>query len=157
MIKGIKIITGDNFKDKRGYIWTSWNNTKTKMLFKHDKFATFKKNVFRGFHWDEKTWKLMSCVFGEILLTVVNCNKMSKEYLKFQQIKLSHKKNMQVLIPPKFGNATLCLSKDAVLHYKLFYNGAYSDVNKQYSMKWNDKRMNINWPKSKFILSKRDR
>ena len=99
----------------------------------------------------------MSCVYGKILLTIVNYDKKSKDYLKNKQIYLSHKKNIQILIPPKFINSTLCLSKNAVLHYKLSYKGKYNDVNKQFSVKWNDPRLKISWPKVKFILSKRDK
>jgi dTDP-4-dehydrorhamnose 3,5-epimerase len=157
MIKGIKIIYGNNHKDQRGFIWTSWKQKKNDINFNHDKFSTFKRNVFKGFHWDNKTWKLMSCVFGKILLTIVNCKKESDQYLEFYQLELSHTKNIQVLIPPMFGNSTLCLSDEAVLHYKLSYNGKYNDTNKQYSMKWHDKRLKINWPKVKFVLSKRDK
>jgi dTDP-4-dehydrorhamnose 3,5-epimerase len=157
MIKGIKIYNNKNFKDHRGYIWTSWEKSKFKIKFKHDKFASFKKNVLRGIHWDNKTWKLMSCVFGKLLLTVVNCEKKSKNYLDHFQIILSHSSNTQVLIPPYYGNATLCLSKEAVLHYKLSYSGNYNDANQQNSMKWNDKRLKIKWPKKKFILSSRDK
>ena len=157
MIKNFKIIKNSNYKDSRGYIWTSWEKSKTKIKFNHDKFATFEKNVFRGFHGDSKTWKLMSCVYGKILLTIVNYDKKSKDYLKNKQIYLSHKKNIQILIPPKFINSTLCLSKNAVLHYKLSYKGKYNDVGKQFSVKWNDPRLKISWPKVKFILSKRDK
>ena len=41
----------------------------------------------------------MSCVYGKILLTIVNYDKKSKDYLKNKQIYLSHKKNIQILIP----------------------------------------------------------
>ena len=39
--------------------------------FKHDKFALSNFNVLRGLHGDNKTWKLVSCVFGEIYQVVV--------------------------------------------------------------------------------------
>ena len=50
----------------------------------------------------------------------------------------------------------LCLSNECVLHYKLSYKGRYDDTDKQFSIKWNDKRINIKWPIKKPILSKRD-
>jgi dTDP-4-dehydrorhamnose 3,5-epimerase len=99
----------------------------------------------------------MSCPFGEILLVIVNCKKKSKQYLKHTSFKISHKNNTQILIPPNFGNATLCLSNEAVLHYKLHYEGKYNDVSDQQSMKWNDNRLKFKWPKKKFILGKRDK
>ena len=159
MLKGIKIFKRSVFKDKRGYLWTSWKNSKKyKINFNHDKFSLSKKNVFRGLHYDNKTWKLVSCVYGSIFFVVVNCNKKSNQYLETFTIKLNHKDNRQILVPPNFANGHLCLSKDCVFHYKLFYKGAYSDVKSQKNIKWNDKRLDIKWPKNiTFITSGRDK
>ena len=159
MIKGIKIFKGANFKDKRGLLWTSWKKNKRENLFyKHDKFSSSKKNVLRGLHYDNKTWKLISCVYGSVFFVVVNCDKKSKEYLKFFSLELNSKNNIQILVPPKFANGHLCLSKNCLFHYKLAYDGKYSDVKNQKVLKWNDKRLNINWPQTKnLIMSKRDK
>lgn len=159
MLKGIKVFKNSIFKDHRGYLWTSWKKNKSfKINFNHDKFSLSKKNVFRGMHYDNKTWKLLSCVYGAIFLVVINCDKKSNQYLKNFTVKLTHKDNKHVLVPPNFANGHLCLSRDCVLHYKLYYKGKYSDVKSQQNIKWNDKRLNIKWPKKvKFILSERDK
>ncbi len=159
MIKGIKIIKGSVFKDKRGKLWTSWKKNK-KILpnFKHDKFSISKKNVFRGLHYDQKTWKLISCVYGKFFFVVVNCKKTSRDYLKVFTTILSDKENVQILVPPGYANGHLCLSDNCVFHYKLSYNGKYSDVKSQKVLKWNDPRIKINWPKKqKLITSERDK
>ena len=83
MIKKIKIQKGTNFKDKRGLLWTSWKkNKKDKIIFNHDKFSISKKKVLRGLHYDNKTWKLISCVYGKVFFVVVDCRKKSKNFLK---------------------------------------------------------------------------
>lgn len=157
-LKNIIIFKGDNFRDKRGYIWTSWkNNKKLKNVFRHDKFSLSKKNVFRGLHYDNKTWKLVSCVYGKVFLVIVNCNKKSSDYLKTYTIYLTQKKNVQILIPPKYANGHLCLSNECLFHYKFSYTGDYPDVNEQFSIKWNDKKINVKWPIADPILSKRDK
>lgn len=143
-------------KDKRGTIWTSWSKEKIKMNFNHDKFSMSKKNVLRGFHGDSKTWKLISCVYGEFLFVVVNYDKKSKNYLKKQKWILSQQNKKKILVPPKFLNAHLCLSKECIFHYKLFYNGKYNGAKYQLSIAWNDKRLNVNWPVNRPILSSRD-
>lgn len=150
------------FKDERGYIWTSWKNNKKKYFnlnFKHDKFALSKKNVLRGFHWDKKTWKMISSTYGKIFLAVVNLQQNDKDYFKTKTYILDAKKNnLQILIPPYYANATVCLSDECVLHYKLAYPGNYNDAKQQNSIKWNDDRINVKWPKlSKIILSRRDK
>lgn len=157
----IKIIKETIFKDNRGLIWTAWEKKNKKfpnLNFIHDKFALSKKNVLRGIHWDTKTWKLISCVYGKIFFVVVNCNNKSKNYLRHKKIILKQDENISVLVPPMFGNAMLCLSKTCILHYKLSYEGKYNDYNKQFTLKWNDPKLKISWPiKKKVILSSRDK
>jgi len=154
----LKKFSNSIFKDHRGYYWTSWENKKfTNIKFNHDKFSISKKNVLRGLHGDNKTTKLISCVYGEIFFVVVNYNPKSVNYCKYKSIVLNHKSNQQILVPPNFLNGFLCLSSECVLHYKLSYNGSYNDVNDQISVKWNNKKINIKWPKKKYILSNRDK
>ena len=62
-----------------------------------------------------------------------------------------------VLIPPNFASAHLCMTKKCVFHYKFSYKGAYPDVKRQISFKWNDPKLKIKWPIKKPILSKRDK
>jgi len=155
----IKTFCNSAFIDKRGLYWTSWERKKhPKLEFNHDKFSLSKKNVLRGLHGDNKTWKLVSCVFGEVFFVLVNYDKKSKSYLKFKTYKLSHKNRLQILIPPNYLNGFLCMTKDCVFHYKLAYKGKYNDVKNQINLKWNDKKLNIKWPQKKnLILSKRDK
>mgnify|MGYP000067253558 CR=1 FL=1 len=159
MMKSIKIIRGTAFRDQRGLLWTSWKKkSKQKLEFNHDKFSISKKKVLRGLHYDNKTWKLISCVYGKVFFVVVDCRKKSKNYLKTFSMILDETKNIQVLIPPYFANGHLCLSNNCVFHYKLSYKGKYSDVKSQKVLKWNDKRLKIKWPlKKDIILSKRDK
>ena len=158
MIKKIKIISGTAFKDKRGLLWTSWKkNSKQRLKFNHDKFSMSKKKVLRGLHYDSKTWKLISCVYGKVFFVAVDCRKNSKNNLKTFSMILNGNKNVQVLVPPYFANGHLCLSKDCVFHYKLSYKGKYSDVKNQQNLKWDDIRLKINWPiKKNLIMSKRN-
>ena len=121
-------------------------------------YSVSKKKVLRGLHYDNKTWKLVSCAFGKVYFVIVNCDKKSKDYLKSFEIILDHKKNTQILVPPKFANGHLCMSEYCVFHYKLSYRGKYSDVKSQKVLKWNDNRINIRWPiKKNLILSERDK
>ena len=158
-LKGVEIFNENNFQDKRGILWASWSKVKlNKLKFNHDKFSVSKKKVLRGLHYDNKTWKLVSCAFGKVYFVVVNCDKKSKEYLKSFETILDYKKNVQILIPPNFANGHLCISDYCVFHYKLSYIGKYSDVKSQKVLKWNDNRINIEWPiKKNLILSERDK
>ena len=83
----IKILKNSTFKDKRGYYWTTWKKGDVeKIKFNHDKFSISKKNVLRGFHCDFKSWKLVTCVLGKVILALVNVNKNDKNYLKTKKL-----------------------------------------------------------------------
>lgn len=156
-LKDVLLIEYYEFKDFRGKYIETFNKKKfdnlKKLRFVQDDFSISKKNVLRGFHGDKKTWKLISCIFGKFDLYIVNNNMKSKEYLKYIKIPLSDKKYQQVLIPPNFGNAHLVKSEKSIFHYK---QTTYYDRKSQFTIKWNDKRLNIKWGIKKPILSKRD-
>lgn len=155
----IAIINHDVFTDFRGDLWTIWKkDTFIKNLdFNHDKVSTSKKNVLRGIHGDFKSWKLITCLFGELYFVVVDNRKNSENYLKWDSMILDGKRQKSVLLPPGFGNAFLVLSEFSIFHYKWSYNGEYPDVEDQFTLKWNDPKININWPISDPILQKRDK
>ena len=71
--------------------------------------------------------------------------------------KTEDKKRKQVLIPPGVGNGFFVLSENSVFSYKWSYEGKYPDVSEQFSIKWNDKNLKIDWPSETPILQKRDR
>ena len=157
-LKEIKYFKINTFKDFRGQIWTFWEKNYFKNIkFNLDKFTTSKKNVLRGFHGDKKSWRLVTCVKGEVLNVVVDFRPNSKNYLKYVSFKMNDKNKNSILIPPMFLNSWLCLSKDCIYSYDYSFKGNYNDVKDQISVKWNDSKINFKWPIQKPILSFRDR
>ena len=63
------------------------------------------KNVLRGIHGDDKTWKLVSCIHGKIFQVIVDLRKDSKTFKKWKSYEISSKNKKSILIPPNFGNA----------------------------------------------------
>jgi dTDP-4-dehydrorhamnose 3,5-epimerase len=112
--------------------------------------------VLRGIHGDSKSWKLVTCVYGEIQQVVVDCRKDSPTYLKWQDFTINVNNQKLILIPPNIGNAYYVSTEKAVYHYKLAYEGDYFDSDKQFSIKWNDKSIGVNWMSKTPILSLRD-
>ena len=154
----VKIIQNDAFTDDRGDLWSIWEDStfSPPLKFNHDKVSTSKKNVLRGLHCDSKSWKLITCLYGEIQLAVVDFRKDSPNYLKHEIIDLSLNNKISVLIPPMFANGHLVLSDFAVFHYKWAYPGEYPDVKNQISLNYADPALNINWRINTPILSNRD-
>ena len=62
-----------------------------------------------------------------------------------------------VLVPPCFVYGFCVLSEHSVLSYKWSYDGDYPDVEDQFTIKWNDPTLNIDWPIDNPILQERDR
>jgi len=154
-MNNVKIIRGSIKRDIRGQIWTSWEKKKTNINFNHDKFSFSKKNVFRGFHFDYKTYKLVSCVFGEVIFFYFNTKNKKKFNIKKKILNL--KRNIQIFLPPNYAIGFLCLSEKCIFHYKLYYKGKYIDSKNQNTIKLSDKRINLQEIKKKnLILSKRD-
>lgn len=155
----VLLIKPSVFKDFRGEFIETYNEKLYRekgidIKFIQDDISLSKKNVLRGIHGDNITWKLISCLCGKLYQVVVNCNKNSKDFGKWQSFILSDKNRYQLLIPPKHGNAHLVLSKKAIFSYK---QSAYYNRKSQFSYKWNDPRFNISWPIKNPILSKRDK
>lgn len=161
-IQGVFIIKPSMASDLRGNIWTSFlkdeidNLLPSDLFFKHDKFSTSSKNVLRGIHGDNKSWKLVTCVYGEIQQVVVDMRSNSPTYKQWQDFIINKENQQLILIPPNMGNAYYINSNEAVYHYKLAYSGDYIDADEQFSIAWNDKSIGINWNAKSPILSDRD-
>ena len=161
-IAGVYILKPSISEDTRGNIWTSFLKDEVEELlpndlyFKHDKFSTSKNNVLRGIHGDIKSWKLVTCVHGEIQQVVVDCRKDSPTYKQWQDFIINQDNQQLILIPPNMGNAYYVNSENAVYHYKLAYDGDYIDADEQFSLSWNDDSIGIKWMSDNPILSNRD-
>lgn len=153
----VKIIKPDVFTDYRGDLWTLWREGDFAKSFNHDKVSTSRRGVIRGIHGDFKSAKLVTCLYGELYLVVVDNRPGSDSYLKWDWIILDDKSRKMVLIPPGFGNGFAVMSHKSVFHYKWSYEGEYPDVKDQFTIKWNDPDVAIDWPISNPILQPRDK
>jgi len=163
-LENVLIFKLDHFEDHRGsytqlYRKDEYNEIMKKELgkeveFLEDDFAVSSKNVLRGIHGDDRTWKLVTCLAGKFYIVVVNCDEESKNFGKWQSFVLTKESGKQILIPPKHGHAYLVLSDQAIFNYKqsCFYKG----MGKQFTYYYNDPRFKIWWPKINPIVSQRD-
>ena len=157
--KEVKVHRPSVFRDYRGDYWTLWRSGQDEgkdLKFNHDKVSTSRKKVLRGIHGDTKAHKLLTCLYGEVYCVVVDNRKDSSTYLQWDSMTLDSKNRDRVLLPPGFGQGYLILSDYAVIHYKWCYSGDYPDVDEQFSLRWNDDRIGIDWPINNPILSRRD-
>ena len=153
----VKILKPDPWFDYRGEMWTNWNDDMPMGDLKISKFTRSRKNVLRGLHGDDVTWKHITCVWGEIYLVVVDNRPESENYLKWDSFIISERNHLSVLVPPNFVNGHLCLSDECLFHYTQSYPEDYVDWMNQDTLKWNDVRIGINWPIDNPILNWRDK
>lgn len=157
-LQGVRLIELDMFEDHRGHYIETYNEKLytehgINMQFIQDDISVSKRNVLRGIHGDNETWKLISCLYGEFYFVVVNCNPEAGGFGDWQSFTLSDKNRLQVLVPPSYGNAHVALTDKVIFHYK---QSTYYNPKKQFTYMWNDPRFNISWPVTSPILSKRD-
>lgn len=154
-----KLIKLDRYEDYRGSYTESFNEKKFKeqvgsIDFVQDDVSYSRKDVLRGLHGDNCTWKLISCPYGTIFFVIVDLQPESETYGKHKTFILSGENGLQVLVPEWFGNAHLVLSDECIFSYK---QSQYYNRTGQFSIRWNDGDLGIQWPISSPILSYRDR
>lgn len=156
-LKDVKLISISAFEDYRGQYVEIYNKQQYSaslgIEFVEDDISVSNKHILRGIHGDDRTWKLVSCLYGKFYLVVVNCDKKSNEFGEWCSFTLSDVNRSQVLIPPNYGNAHLVLSDTAIFHYK---QSEYYNRDRQFTYKWNDPLFDIWWPINNPILSQRD-
>ena len=98
--------------------------------------------------------KYVSVIKGKILDVVIDLRKNSKTFGKYFKIILSEKNSKSILIPAGFAHGFLALNKENIV---LYSNNNYRAKKYEMGIMWNDKTVNIKWPKKKFIISKKDK
>ncbi|MES1222463.1 MAG: dTDP-4-dehydrorhamnose 3,5-epimerase family protein [Bacteroidota bacterium] len=161
-VRDLKIIKPDSFYDFRGEYLETFNAEKYKfkdsqgndVVFVEDDISVSKNSVLRGLHGDDKTWKLIQCLWGEIYVAVVDMRKASATYLQWETFAINDKNRWQLLIPAGCANGHLCLSEKCIFSYK--QSQIYSGMENQFTVRWDDPKLNIFWPVKNPLVSVRD-
>lgn len=158
-LPGVLKIERELFKDHRGIFaviyrkkWYVEAGIKTE--FVQENSSSSSKNVLRGLHGDPETWKLVSCTNGELYLVVLDYDRESPSFGKWESFVLTNDNGLQILVPPMHALGHLVLSDLATFHYK--ESEYYTDGKNQFTVKWDDPRFNISWPIANPVLSDRD-
>ncbi|HZP40969.1 MAG TPA: dTDP-4-dehydrorhamnose 3,5-epimerase family protein [Candidatus Binatia bacterium] len=146
------------FRDFRGVYVETWNRAAyeaagIRVEFVQDDVSVSGRNVLRGLHGDDVTWKLVSCLAGAFHLVVLNYDRASPQFGRWEAFALSEENRLQVLVPPRFANGHLVTTERAIFHYK---QSTYYDRARQFTVRWDDPRFAIAWPTRAPILSARD-
>ncbi len=160
MIKDLYIAPMDFYQDERGYISTLWECSEDEQhnsFWQEDKISVSGHGTLRGLHFDYLTDKLVTILYGQVYLAVVDCRPDSPTFGKVWQEEIGIEKEStrkQVFIPKGCANGHLVISKDAVFHYR--WSRPY-DLKIQKTLLWNDKSLGIEWPMKPLLMSERDK
>lgn len=154
----VLLLTPSMFRDHRGTYVETYNIEDylvngIDVKFVRDDISTSAKGVLRGIHYDDKTWKLIQCMFGKIFFVVADMRKDSRNYLKWVSFMLDDVSRQQVFVPPGFGNGHLVLSDSCIFHYKM---SEYYDPANERGVRWDDPKLGIPWPVKNPVLSEKD-
>lgn len=157
-LNGVLLIKPDVYEDFRGSYTETYNQSQYKKNgvqadFVVDAYSVSSKNVLRGMHGDETTWKLIDCRYGRFYLVVLNFDQNSAQYGEWESFILSGENKWQVLVPPKFANGHLALTDAVTFHYK---KSEYYNPKGEFTIRYNDPRFKIYWPSKTPLLSRRD-
>jgi len=159
-LEGVKLITPPTiFDDFRGEFIELYNrdlyqNAGITADFVQDDYSFSVKHVLRGIHGDNKTAKLIKCLYGSLYMIIVNNDPSSPQYKNWASFTLNCNSHKQLFIPPHFGTSFLVMSDEAILHYK---QTAYYHDAEQFTIKWDDPKYNFWWPIRDPITSYRDK
>ena len=154
--KDLIIIKNKSYKDKRGYFKELLRENEIRKKFPFLVMSYSKKNVIRGLHLQQRKsqGKFVTVIKGKIYDVVIDLRKRSKTFGKKYSIILSDKNCKSIYVPEGFAHGFCALDKD---NYVVYSCTNYRDKQSEVGIKFDDKKLNINWPTKSPILSKKDR
>jgi dTDP-4-dehydrorhamnose 3,5-epimerase len=149
---------GEFFGDARGRFVEAYSRAKYRdngidVDFVEDDISVSKKNVLRGMHGDDRTWKLISCLYGKIFFVAINGDKKSLAFGKWESFNLNDENHRRILVPPMYASGYLALTDKIIVSYK---QSEYYKPGGQFTLRWDDPKFGIPWPIKNPILSPRD-
>ncbi|HIF9315353.1 TPA: dTDP-4-dehydrorhamnose 3,5-epimerase [Photobacterium damselae] len=160
-LKDCVIIEPKVFGDERGFFMETYHesryiNVGIKERFVQDNRSRSTQNVLRGLHFQKTKpqGKLVTVIHGEVFDVAVDLRPESETFGEYEAVILSGENKLQFYVPPGFAHGFCVLSESADFQYKCT---DYYDPNDESGLRWDDPRINIEWPLSNPLLSDKDK
>ena len=119
---------------------------------------SFSKNIgtIRGLHYQFGKYsecKLVTCIKGSIFDVILDLRTASDTYGSWRAFELTEKNRQTIFIPEGFAHGFQTLEDNVIVNY--CHSAQYNKTHEG-GVNVFDKKLNINWPIKKYILSKRD-
>ncbi len=138
--------------DERGSIYQPWNAAwpTRDIEWKQENVLVERFGALRGLHCHEKAWLLMTCLWGHVIVGLLDPETRETKQFDFL-VDADKPETYQLLVPPGIAVGHCSLSDGAVFHY--LWSSLYNEE-KQTTFKWN--AYGIEWRIDEPILSDRD-
>lgn len=161
-LSGSYTIALEPFSDERGWFaryfsmdeFVKIGHTKQWLQMNHS--FTNKKGSLRGMHYQLPPFseiKLVRCVAGTVWDAIVDLRKDSDTFLQWFGAELSSSNKKMMYIPEGFAHGFQCLTDNCEL---LYHHSEYYRPNAEAGIRYNDPKINIQWPLDAVALSERD-
>jgi len=162
LIENVLVIEPTIFEDNRGIFFESFSHKKMQELGIFEKFLqdnhsmSKQRGTIRGMHFQSAPMaqsKLVRVVSGEIENFVVDIRSESETFQKYDSVVLSNKNKLILYIPKGFANGFKTMTDNVEVLYKV--DNYYSPEN-DYSFRYDDSDIGIDWKVDNPVLSERD-
>jgi dTDP-4-dehydrorhamnose 3,5-epimerase len=159
-IPGVLLIEPQVWEDGRGFFLETFQRRRYQEAgiehdFVQDNLSRSGHGTLRGLHYqiERPQGKLCWVVRGEVFDVAVDLRRRSPTFGRWTSVRLSAENHRQVYIPPGLAHGFCVLSDTAYFLYKCtdFYHPEH-----ERTILWNDPQLNIGWPVSEPIVSKKD-
>ena len=155
------LITLPAFGDERGTFIKTFHDTTLKQAgidftLRESYFSSSKKDVIRGMHFQTPPHhhaKIVFCPYGAILDVIVDLRKGSPTYGQHFAHELSEANHKAYYIPEGFAHGFQCLTDNCEL---LYHHTEFYKPDAEAGIKYDDPKINIDWPLPITIISERD-
>ena len=118
--------------------------------------VSYKKGTLRGMHFQVQPFseiKMVRCIAGIVFDVIVDLRKGSSTFLQWFGAELSAENKTMIYIPEGFAHGFQCLSENCEL---LYHHTAIYNLEAEAGIKYNDPKINIEWPLPVTVISDRD-
>ena len=161
-LTGVYVIGLDPIIDERGWFARTYcknefskiGHDKEWVQFNHS--FTGKQGTIRGMHFQMPPFserKLVRCIAGAVFDVVVDLRAGSADFLKWFGVELSANNRKMIYIPEGFAHGFQTLIDDSEL---LYHHTQVYTPGSEGGTRYNDKRINIDWPLPLTGISERD-
>jgi dTDP-4-dehydrorhamnose 3,5-epimerase len=161
-LSGSYVIEPKPFSDERGWFARTYckkefqevGHTKEWVQINHS--FTIKKGAIRGMHFQYPPFteiKMLRCIAGSVYDVIVDIRSGSPTFLQWFAVELSAANKKMLYIPDGFahGFQTITGNAELIYHHSAFYEPGHEG-----GLKYDDPKLNIQWPLPLTEISARD-